>query len=294
MQTVLEIPPQQVQAQPAKLSTKTAHLPALQESSVKLAESTGLTPAYVEIVASAALGNNIRASKKIDEAKTVLALSVELEFCAISYCGAAKTDELVYDEVVLFVMSRFGHLGIQEIREAFRLAAAGDFEVDLSTYYGLFTVKLMGDVLNGYNNYRNRVVQAFARSQSEKEADEKHQSRKDEFDWDFWAEQRLVKLRSLESPHYRCCTAFDYEYFLKTGELVFTEEEKLQAWKDSHQYAYAEVATNALSNFSARFQLDRVNQGKQDEGYKAKRIVIAQQLLVFRWLFPGQPENPTE
>ena len=121
MQTTLEIPPHQTLGPLAKPSTKTAHLPALQESSVKLAEKTTLSPDYVQLVGAAALGDNIRKSRKYDPVKTVVALSAELEFCAISYCGAAKTDDLVFDEVVSFVMDRFGHIGVNEIREAFRL-----------------------------------------------------------------------------------------------------------------------------------------------------------------------------
>lgn len=244
------------------------------------------------MVASAALGNNIRAGRKEDEVKTVIALSAELEFCAISYCGAAKTDELVYDEVVVFVMERFGHLGFKEIREAFRLAAAGEFEIDLSTYYGLFTVKLMGSVLNGYNQYRNRVVQEFTRAQSDKEADDKLNLRKENWDMEAWAEQRISNLRQLENPNYHYFTAHDYDYFTKTGRLKFTEEQKRKAWIDSHQFAYTELATTATT-FSLRQQLQRVNLGQPDEGYKSKRICIAQQLLVMRWLHP-ETENQTE
>ena len=63
---------------PAKLSTKTVHLTELRESLVKLAEKTGLASSYVEMVASAALGNNIRAVRKEDEVKIVIALAAEL------------------------------------------------------------------------------------------------------------------------------------------------------------------------------------------------------------------------
>ena len=295
MQAIMEIPLHQTQNQPGKLLTKTEHLPELKESSVKLAEKTGLLPVYVEMVGSAALGNNIRSARKEDEVKTVIALAAELEFCAISYCGAAKTDDLVFDEVVLFVMDRFGHLGLKEIRESFRLAAANEFEVDLSTYYGLFTVKLMGDILTGYNRYRNRVVQEFSRAQSEQAAEQNLNSKKEFWDTEAWSEQRLSRLRLLESPSYRDFTAYDFEHFTGTGQLTFTEEEKRKAWTDSHQFAYSELATAALSNFSLRRQLERVMTNQPDEGYKAKRICIAQQLLVMRWLFPEpEPELQTQ
>ena len=268
-------------------------MPALQESSVKLAEKTTLSPDYVQLVGAAALGDNIRKSRKYDPVKTVVALSAELEFCAISYCGAAKTDDLVFDEVVSFVMDRFGHIGVNEIREAFRLAAAGEFEVDLSTYYGLFTVKLMGDILNGYNNYRNRVVEEFSKLQSQSDLQSKRALQKETWDTEVWAERRLSILKSLENPNYHCFTAYDYEYFTKTGQLQFTEDQKKKAWTDSHQFAYSELATAALSNFSLRRQLERVMTNQPDEGYKSKRICIAQQLLVMRWLHP-ETENQTE
>ena len=280
---------------PAKLSTKTVHLPELRESLVKLAEKTGLASSYVEMVASAALGNNIRAVRKEDEVKIVIALAAELEYCAVSYCGASKTDEMVYDEVVMFVMDRFGHIGLKEIREAFRMAAAAEFEVDLKSYYGLFTVKLMGDILTGYNNYRNKVLQEFTRANSVKQAEEKESLRKQNWDTEAWAERRISVLKALENPDYHCFTAYDYEYFTKTGQLQFTEEQKRKAWIDSHQYAYQQVlnASNAnIFNISLRKQLERVMTNQPDQGYKAKRICVAQQLLVMRWIFPETEAEP--
>lgn len=288
MQTQLQNPAQT----PVNPLIPSAPLTVPPESLVGLAEKIGYTAAFVQTVATAALGQNIRSAKQTDEVKLVVALSAELEFCAIAYCGASKTDDLVYDELVVFVIQRFGHLGVREIREAFSLAAAGTFEVDLSTYFGLFTVRLLGLVLSGYNDYRNRVVKELAAIDSDCHAKAVSENRSSTFDPIVWADLRLSKLRSLDAPSFRFCTAFDYQFFLKHGHLQFTDEEKVQAWKDSHRYAYADLCRSSVNSYSLRAQLQRINEGQPDDSYRAKRIVIAQQLIFFRWLFPGLPDEP--
>lgn len=238
------------------------------------------------MVALAAHGQNIRAHATLNSDKILLAISLELEYCAMSYCGLGKTDDSIFDEAVDFVLLRFGHIGVSEIREAFRLAASKEIDADLTTYYGQFTIKVLGDVLSAYNLYRNRALAAFALKENENVAMDVARRRLESFDLSAWATNRITSLKAMENPSFRACSVFDYEKFLELGFLVFSADEKRKAWEDAHFFAFQEIAAGSLRSISIRRQMERVQSGIFDEGYRAKRIVIAQQLLVFRWLHP--------
>lgn len=223
----------------------------------------------------------------------MLTLSAELESATKIYFGGSKTDDLVYDELVLFVLDRFGHLSVGEIRESFSLAASGQFDLDLSVYYGIFTVSLLGKILAAYTNYRNRVVSALMNQQRERETLEALRYKSENFDWALWSENRLSFLRSLESPTYRSVSIFDFQHFKESGVFTYSDEQKKSAWVDSHVFVMAELTEFAPESVTARQMLRKISAGIFEGGYMAKRVCIAQQLLFCRWIFPNFEHSKT-
>jgi len=113
-------------------------------------------------------GNTIGAMVRRD-AQMSFGVKLEVEFSAATYCGAPNTLPETIKEGVRFITDQFGHLNLTEIREAFRLAAAKKIEADLSAFYGLFTIQLLGKVLAAYDDYRTaifREVRAKVRNNS--------------------------------------------------------------------------------------------------------------------------------
>ena len=101
-------------------------------------------------------GNTIAAMVRRDE-RLAFGLKLDLEFCAATYCGAPNTLPETIGEGVKFVQAQFSHLNLTEIREAFRLAAAKKIDADLSSFYGLFTLQMLGKVLAAYDDYRTAI-----------------------------------------------------------------------------------------------------------------------------------------
>jgi len=101
-------------------------------------------------------GNTIAAMVRRDE-RLVFGLKLDMEFCAATYCGAPNTLPETIGEGVKFVQAQFSHLNLSEIREAFRLAAAKKIDADLSSFYGLFTLQMLGKVLAAYDDYRTAI-----------------------------------------------------------------------------------------------------------------------------------------
>lgn len=77
-----------------------------------------------------------------------------------AYCGATSdgTHSGVVPECVALMTHKFAHLSITEIREAFRLAAIGDIDVNLTAYNGVASVYVFGQVMSKYDDIRRPVA----------------------------------------------------------------------------------------------------------------------------------------
>jgi hypothetical protein len=93
-----------------------------------------------------------------DEQFVVDTLTFVLPLCAELYCGVKKTEfnYATLEECSLFIYDHFYNLGVNEIKQAFELCAANKIEnVNMTAYYGKFTVAMLGDILTAYTKYRN-------------------------------------------------------------------------------------------------------------------------------------------
>lgn len=219
------------------------------------------------------------------------ALVLELSQCAQQYTGCVKTDELVFDECVEFVTTRFGWLNIMEIRSAFRLAAAGELgEVKLEAYFGTFTVAMLGKVLNAYKDYRERVVKEIREAEKAEQFSDAVilESKLAATDWDYtkWPERRLQKLLSIQDLSVEHCTAHDFDYFVKPLVGTIPEEEKKVDWKDAWTLAVGDIQTEAHLTKSLHLQdvLRKINIGEQSDALDNRRMVYYKRLLVKRWI----------
>lgn len=256
---------------------------------LSVARATGVELRTCEAVAS----GYALSMRRMDERLAVVSLSAVLQKCAREYCGAGNADGDVFDEAVDFVMSQFGHLGGDEVMEAFRLGAAGRFEVDMRAYYGQFPLVMLGAVLRGYDEYRARIVAALRRAESEANyAAGQHQART------FWGSEdgqraqrafvvrRVAALKAMEQPTVEQVTVYDYEMLTGLGELNLGKEEKWQLMADAKPLVEAELleATQGRGfgvGVEARAMLAGIGDG---EGLKNKQVVLAQRLAVVRWI----------
>jgi len=93
---------------------------------------------------------------------------------ATAYTGAnvERVDKMVWTESVQLLRHKFAMIGLEEVKEAFRLAAANRLsDVNMVSYAGIFTVAMFGDVLDAYLDYRKHVQAAILNAQSAAEHD---------------------------------------------------------------------------------------------------------------------------
>lgn len=87
------------------------------------------------------------------------ALLVEIRQISRQYGGRVEADTTVITECLRMVMEKFSLLGINEIREAYRAYAAGEFQVEGAEMYGgVFNVANFSKVISGWKTYRAKAL----------------------------------------------------------------------------------------------------------------------------------------
>mgnify|MGYP006279815331 CR=1 FL=1 len=101
--------------------------------------------------------------------------------CASSYCGmdVKSTSITTWDACVKMVKEDFKNIGVNEIEVAFRLCASGKLNVNMTAYYGKFTVAILGEILRAYvNDLRNYNLSEIRKAIEAKEKHEKEEADK--------------------------------------------------------------------------------------------------------------------
>lgn len=180
----------------------------------------------------------------------VVLLHTEVKFCAATYCAAPNTEREVLEESARFIARQFGHLNISEIREAFRLAAAGKIEADLTTYYGMFSVNILGRVLNAYDDYRTqtyREVRARINAeQQQRENEQRAERMKEQFGTIAEQFQALTE-RNDKYPTWQSLPGWFAEKVVRDDIPGFCHDEKGKMWVTAKAWAVNSVGSWILN-----------------------------------------------
>lgn len=91
-------------------------------------------------------------------------IAENIMICARLYCGM-KDSEIMKETVIeaaKFTIQKFSHLGASEIKDAFQMAAANEFQdVNMTAYFGQMSISTLGDILDAYTKYRNKTIAKY-------------------------------------------------------------------------------------------------------------------------------------
>jgi hypothetical protein len=203
-----------------------------QPSAELIASRTSADTATVRQIMTALAGGSIRRQIIAGNEVAVYGLMhYTLEEIGSIYFGATNTDEAVFPEMVRFTMDHFAHLAPEEIREAFRLHAAGKLGTEKEAYRGLFTVNMLGAILGHYDGYRQNIACEIAREEMRMDGEriqrEKAEANKD-FDKDRAMRENLERWKQTGPPALKDFPIgpmfFDWLY--KNGMINPTEQER--------------------------------------------------------------------
>lgn len=247
---------------------------------------------------AAATGQSIGAMMRATEIETGTALHLEIKYCAVTYCGAPNTDPEVIKEAVRFVVTKYTHLALPEIREAFRLTAAGKIGANLNAYNGLFTIRMLGEVLTSYDDHRNQVAREVRARLSEKEAEEEDQIKAGILIEKFGtlAQQygALVK-KNTKYQRWQDLPEWFCNRLVKEDIPGFTLEEKGRTWVTAKHWAVNQVDTwlasrNTHKDDKRRYQRAKTHINNRPDEFPEELKKEAQTAYIKMLVFDRLPQ----
>ena len=188
-------------------------------------------------------------------------IAENLMICATLYCGMAESEIMKQTiiEASKFVYNKFAHLGTSEIKDAFQMAAANEFEgVNMTSYYGQMSIATLGDILDAYTKHRNKTIAKYlelkenAQKQYDKEVqkEERNNAARQKIKNDI--EAAIISIQQgvyfWESWHE--VPVHYAEIAVGAGWLEVSPEFKKKIWEESKELAKKELIKTAqdLSN----------------------------------------------
>ena len=102
--------------------------------------------------------------RKFDRQMIAPVIAENIMICARLYCGM-KDSEIMKETVIeaaKFTIQKFSHLGANEIKDAFQMAAANEFQdVNMTAYFGQMSIATLGDILDAYTKHRNKTIAKY-------------------------------------------------------------------------------------------------------------------------------------
>ena len=197
------------------------------------------------------------------------------------YCGADPallTDEFV-KEASDNIVRKFSMLGVNEIKEAFRLASNNVISSDLRSFGGRISIQVIGKTLDSYLEYRKPIAAEILAEQREeqriKEEAEDMESRNDyqKAVLEFWHEGTPESW--LDCPYYFLETLLEMEV------VTLIQEKQFEFYRKAKIYREQELKYNKLSCKSLE-DIRRANQQLKDaEGEKACITNYAKSMYLF-------------
>jgi len=187
-------------------------------------------------------------------------------------------------------------MSIGELEQAFSLAAAGKFDgVNLETYFGKFTITILGKILKAYDKTRNKVLIQHGKllEQEIKEQERKQMEKLNEqvkkdvvkkFD-----DLKALFLNEGIIPDLKDIRSYWAKILIDTGIVTFTEDERKQIWLESKKLTEKEIKTQlhggtggTATKQNLRAMLRAIADGQKSMDFNQKATANYSKLLIIK------------
>jgi hypothetical protein len=222
------------------------------------------------------MNNQIKSTLSTDRVALLRQLDEIIADIWEHYCGgdASMLREPFLKEARSLIIDKFGMLGINELREAFRLASVNIYDVNLSSYGGKVRLQTIGECLSKYIEYRRPIVSQLLREQQVIEAQaniEQDRIKKEQYQasvvhWFLNAKQatrdecRFYKLDTLEELGHISFTQEQIAQFVALAKKELEQEARndksdaktIQGMRDAHKSLTAIIEGSAKERIIKR------------------------------------------
>lgn len=252
----------------------------------------------VEVSSVSAIVAGINKSlRRSDRVEVLASLTADIEFVTRIYCGVdLSTDDELQLTCVEFILKNFAHLGIGELKEAFSLAAAGKLgKIDLSAYYGKFTIRSLGEVLKLYGIFREKAVRELRKAEAEAveiAAAAEKLARKSEMLMEHaeWCADKIEYYIRNDAPRYDLIPVVLYEYLEGLELIILNRAAKLELMERAKPIVRAsfggdlQTEPNEFKKRSIREIITQLDNGILADRFVARQKVVARQLAVLDYI----------
>lgn len=190
--------------------------------------------------------------RKYDKQIIAPVIAENLMICAALYCGMSEGEIMKQTiiEASKFVLAKFSHLGISEIKDAFQMAAANEFEdVNMTAYFGQMSISTLGDILDAYTKHRNKTIAKYldlkdkAQKQQQKEVqkEEKNNAARQKIKTDIEAAIISIQQGVYYWQSWQDVPVHYAEIAVSEGWLEVSAEFKARIWSESKELAKREI-----------------------------------------------------
>jgi hypothetical protein len=184
--------------------------------------------------------------------------------------GITQNARLVLAEITALCTTKYKLFSIDDIKQAFRAAAAEEIKIDFNTYGQKLTVPKFTAVMNAYKKYKNKIKSKFETArlliESRKDDDQKEEkneaAQKDVINQYKQAIENYKngqKIKEIEIPiHWG-------EILDVYGLLKVNAGERAEIWKESQKRAVIELKTEIMSDNKTGFHKESLR--KTLKGY---------------------------
>ena len=200
---------------------------------------------------------------------------------AASNYGAREPVNDQMKEMIEIVLTKFSFLSPDEIIEAFRQKAAGEFKVKgAEAYGGVFNAELLGKVLSGYNDNRKKVMAAYLRAKQTTEERAKRRNDRETKKKEFYSNfPEKVRAAMGEINYYQDVPVFWYDTAEELGWINFSKEQKKEYWERAA--VEIEKEKKARIEDSVGRQAKSLIEAEYENNAKGKQISISKKMMFF-------------
>jgi hypothetical protein len=166
------------------------------------------------------------------------------------------------------VIRLYGHLTDEEVKNAFNLLIAGEFEVE--NHYQSFSAKYFSDVVKRYLNYATKILRDIP-EEPKQEIKELPMSDED------FINDRFVDWFSMKNKKYSFIDVTLFDKLRKKGFLKLSQEEKTKIKKDVMIDMALLEESKEFKDIQTKLEILRSDQSKEDYIQElCKKYVVAQ------------------
>ncbi|MCB0547876.1 MAG: hypothetical protein KDD19_09820 [Phaeodactylibacter sp.] len=215
-------------------------------------------------------------------------LMVALREVAQDYGARQAVLEETFTECVRITRKKFAGLGIEEIREAYRMWAAGELNLrkgEAEMYGGQFNAAQLGKVLAAYMEQRRVALGAYLRELEDYYREQEKANKKERLKREY-EENFERNLRDFQPKSWREVPFHWFETAWKRGLIRLTETEQVKVLAQARALALEEAEEEKeKANIFQRKQVEKLAEG---EGLEGRAKTIARKLALFQKFYQNQ------